>query len=271
MSLAEGGFVKSQYDTSDNLDARTALHARFSTNPYGWFRWVYDQFDLRPGNCVLELGCGTGELWARNAERLPPDVRFLLTDLSQGMLDRAAEVLADIPMAVTFAPVDAQQLPYPDGRFDVVIANHMLFHVPDRAAALNEIARVLAPGGRFYATTIGQGHMSELRTLAGALGPGLERFGGRPLAGFTLEDGPAQVARVLEGVEVRRYPDALHITTVEPLLAYYQSMGCDDLAPHVDRLRQHLQCVLAAEGVIALGKDSGMILAHKPDEEPRYE
>ena len=270
MSLAEGGFVKSQYGTSDNLDARSALHARFSTNPYGWFRWVYEQFDLRPGNCALELGCGTDELWARNAERLPLDVRFLLTDLSQGMLERAAQTLADLRMAVTFAPVDAQHLPYPDGRFDVVIANHMLYHVPDRALALAEIARVLAPGGRFYATTIGQAHMAELRTLSGALGPGLERFGGRPLAGFTLEDGPAQVARVLAGVEVRRYPDELRVTAIEPLLAYYRSMGFDDLAPHLDRLEQHLQRLLAAEGAITISKDSGMILDRKPDE-PSHE
>jgi hypothetical protein len=68
----------------------------------------------------------------------------------------------------------------------------------------------------------------------------------------------------LEGVEVRRYPDALRITTVEPLLAYYRSMGFDDLAPHLDQLQQHLQRLLAAEGAIAIAKDSGMILAHKP-------
>jgi len=265
MSVDESGFVKSQYGTAGNLDARSALHARFSTNPYGWFRWVYDQFDLRPGNCVLELGCGTGELWARNAERLPDGAHFLLTDLSPGMLDRAAEVLADVLLAVTFAPVDAQQLPYPDGRFDVVIANHMLYHVPDRARALAEIARVLAPGGRFYATTIGEGHMAELHTLAGALAPGLERLGGWSARGFSLEDGPPQVGAVLAGVEVRRHLNELRITDVEPLLAYYDSLGSAELAPHREALRALLQGVLDKEGVITIHKDPGMILAHKPE------
>ena len=166
--LDQQRFVASQYGTSARLDARVALHARYSVNDYGWFRWVYDQFDLRTGDCVLELGCGTGELWAGTAMRVPAGVRLLLTDVSQGMLDQAAARLADRPLAITLACVDAQQLPYPDGRFDVVIANHMLYHVPDRPAALAEIARVLAPGGRFYATTIGAGHMAELYAHLGA-------------------------------------------------------------------------------------------------------
>ncbi len=262
--LDQQRFVASQYGTSARLDARVALHARYSVNDYGWFRWVYDQFDLRTGDGVLELGCGTGELWAGNAMRVPAGVRLLLTDVSQGMLDQAAARLADRPLAITLACVDAQQLPYPDGRFDVVIANHMLYHVPDRPAALAEIARVLAPGGRFYATTIGAGHMAELYAHLGALGAGLEPHGPLPFAGFTLENGGAQVAAWLEGVEVRRYPDELRITAVQPLLDYYLSMGLAGLEPLLGRLRAHLQGLLAAEGAICISKDTGMILARKP-------
>ena len=109
MSLDERAFVKQQYDTSGNLDARVALHARYSVNTYGWFRWVYDRLELRPGDCVLELGCGTGELWARNAARLPDGLRLMLTDLSAGMVERAATALTALPVAAAFAQVDAQR------------------------------------------------------------------------------------------------------------------------------------------------------------------
>jgi len=58
--------------------------------------------------------------------------------------------------------VDAQELPYADGCFDAVIANHMPFHVADRPTA-SVIRRVLAAVGRVYATTVGEPHMEELR------------------------------------------------------------------------------------------------------------
>jgi len=257
-------FVASQYSSAANLDARAALHAHYSANSYGWFRWVWDQFDLRVGDCVLELGCGTGELWASNAARVPAGMRLQLTDLSQGMVDQAAARLGDQPLAATFARVDAQSLPYPDGRFDVVIANHMLYHVPDRDTALQEIARVLTPGGRFYATTIGEGHMADLYTHLAAPDVGYRRRGAAPFAGFTLENGGAQVSACFDGVTVRRYPDELRITAVQPLLDYYQSMGLEGLETRLEQLREHLQRELAAKGSIRIGKDSGMILAFKP-------
>lgn len=72
--------VAKQYRTSVNLDARMALHARFSTNPYPWMRWVFDHFAL-PAECrVLELGCGTGALWAANRERIPAGWDITLSD-----------------------------------------------------------------------------------------------------------------------------------------------------------------------------------------------
>jgi cyclopropane fatty-acyl-phospholipid synthase-like methyltransferase len=49
-----------QYHNASNLEARIALHARFSTNIYGWFRWLFDHLDLLPQSRILELGCGTG-------------------------------------------------------------------------------------------------------------------------------------------------------------------------------------------------------------------
>jgi SAM-dependent methyltransferase len=100
----------------------------------------------------------------------------------------------------------------------VVIANHMLYHASDRQQTLAEIRRVLGPRGRLYAATNGRARMAELGELLG------ER-GWRDAEAFGLENGPAQRAAWFATVTVRRYPDALEVTQVEPLLAYARSLA----------------------------------------------
>jgi len=78
------------------------------------------------------------------------------------MLEEAQESLHDSLCPFTFAVVDAQAIPYPDAHFDAIIANHMLYHVPDRPKALAEIRRALKPGGHFYASTLGANHLREM-------------------------------------------------------------------------------------------------------------
>ena len=79
-----------QYRDSSNLDARVAIHRRFSTNPYGWFRWVFDVLLKLPENArILELGCGPGWMWKENTDRIPAGWNITLSDLSPGMVDAA--------------------------------------------------------------------------------------------------------------------------------------------------------------------------------------
>jgi ubiquinone/menaquinone biosynthesis C-methylase UbiE len=146
-----------QYRTDANLQARIRLHQRFSTNRHGWPRWLFDQLDLHEDARVLELGCGTGVLWATNTHRIPPGWQVVLSDRSPGML----AAVAGPPVAVRVV-ADAQAVPFAPASFDVVLANHMLYHVPDRDRALGEIHRVLRPGGQVYAATNGRRHLAEL-------------------------------------------------------------------------------------------------------------
>ncbi len=154
-----------QYHDGSRLTARATLHARFRTNDYGWFRWLFDHLRLPPESRILELGCGLGWLWTQNIVRIPAEWDITLSDFSQGMLDEARLRLRKSPHQFVFAVVDAQAIPYPDQDFAAVIANHMLYHVPDRSRALAEIRRVLKPGGHFYASTVGVNHLCELITL----------------------------------------------------------------------------------------------------------
>lgn len=83
-----------QYRDASNLNARGSLHARFTTNPYPWFRWLFDQLlTLAPTDaCILEVGAGPASLWTENLDRLPPRWRITLTDLSDGMVAIARSV-----------------------------------------------------------------------------------------------------------------------------------------------------------------------------------
>src|SRR5512133_3396152 len=112
-----------QYKNAANLTSRLNIHARFSTNPYGWFRWVFDQYDFPPHCQVLELGCGTGDIWRANLARIPAGCRVILSDFSTGMVAQARQNLAESGM-FAFEVIDAQSIPYENERFDVVIANH---------------------------------------------------------------------------------------------------------------------------------------------------
>lgn len=162
-----------QYQNASNLNARQQLHDRFSTNKHGWHRWVFDQFNLSPKSCILELGCGPGTLWLQNVHRIPEGWDITLSDFSLGMLQNAQRNLRPSHRHFKFVVVDAQSIPLEDESFDAVIANHILYHVPDRNKAFSEIRRILKPGRRFYASTNGRDHLRELRELVRAFAPNI--------------------------------------------------------------------------------------------------
>lgn len=207
-----------QYRTADNLGARIHFHDRFSTNPQRWPRWVFERLRIPPNGRILEVGCGSGSLWQENRSRIPEGWEITLSDFSPGMVAQARQGL---PFPV--ATLDAQDLPFPTARFDAVIANHMLYHVPDRPRALREMRRVLKPGGRLYAATGGRDQFHELIDLVRRFDPSLVLWEGRGPGSFMLETGEAQLAPWFADVTLHRYDDELVVTEVEPLVAYVVS------------------------------------------------
>lgn len=215
--------TQQQYKNSSNLDARVALHKRFSTNPYGWFNFVFDELSTLPANAnILEVGCGTGELWREGVGRIPTGWALTLTDLSEGMLDAAWRNLVVIGRNFKFENADVQSLPYADKTFDAVIANHMLYHVPDRKTALKEIQRVLKDDGVLFAATLGENHMREMWNL-------LERVGNVQrnivTSEFSSENGTKQLQEFFSRVELKEYRDALRVTDLSAMIAYLRSMA----------------------------------------------
>lgn len=262
--------LNNQYRDAANLNARINLHTRFTTNPYDWFRFIFDHFTLPDNATLVELGCGPGMLWVRNLERIPPCWDITLSDFSPGMLEEAQKNLVLSSHHFKFELIDAQRLPIQDEYLDAVVANHMLYHVPDRPRAFSEIHRVLKPGGFLFAATNGEKHLMELRTFYEHLKPELSfnyEFDHTFSAGaFTLENGPDQLSPWFTTV-VYNYEDALMITETEPLVAYLLSM-----IPPVDfqisqqqiaTLTREIEAQIQNKGGIYISKSSGLLIAQK--------
>jgi SAM-dependent methyltransferase len=117
----------------------------------------YDRLGLKPGDRLLDLGCGFGrhafEGIRRGATVVAYDYSF--DELVQVNATLGAMFVADeIPKGAEGGGVrgDAHHLPFPDGAFDRIIASEVLEHLPDDAQAIRELARVLRPGGTIAVT-----------------------------------------------------------------------------------------------------------------------
>jgi ubiquinone/menaquinone biosynthesis C-methylase UbiE len=256
--------TQDQYKDAGNLDARIKIHKRFSTNPQGWFHWVFDTLVKLPVHAnVLELGCGAGSMWKECASRIPDGWVITLTDLSDGMLDAAWRNLVPLGRNFKFQQMDAQSIPCGDKIFDAVIANHMLYHVPDRKKALTEIKRVLKDDGRLIATTVGNGHMQEMYQWLKRVNTS-ERpdMFSNP---FTLENGKDQLSEFFSKIEITRYPDTLKVTEVDAILKYIRSSisAVDISVEELVKIESEITAKLVQFGEIFITKDSGLFEAIK--------
>ncbi|MBI5959134.1 MAG: methyltransferase domain-containing protein [Chloroflexi bacterium] len=254
-----------QYKNAANLTARAQLHARFSVNKLGWHRWLFEQLDLPETARLLEIGCGPAWLWAENAERIPGGWQITLSDFSSGMIEEAQAKLKMVPRVFTFDVIDAQSIPYPEATFDAVIANHMLYHVPDRVKAISEFWRVLKPGGQLYAATNGEGHLRELDELTARF-TSASLWEGFSIAGtFTLENGAAQLTDQFSSVTMKRYADGLIVTEVEPLMAYALSGRGKEIltGDQIEAFARFIEQEISKTGAIHISKDAGLFVARK--------
>lgn len=247
MKVNDPQYLKKQYQDSSNLDARIRLRQCFSVNKYGWHRWVFDQFKL-PDNCrILELGCGPGNLWMDNFNRIPAEWEITLSDFSSGMLEQTCQNLKG-RQEFQFECFNAQSIPFEDAHFNSVIANHMLYHVADKKAAFAEIRRVLKPGGCFYASTAGKQNLSEIRDLLCKFDDRLAEWG-KGFDSFTLENGMEQLAEWFSEVKLYHFEQALDITEAAPLVDYVMSgLARQILEKRLDSFREFVAREIESRG-----------------------
>lgn len=265
--LTEEEKVQEQYRTADNLEKRIRLHD-YSTSPLGWMEWVYERLELKAGERVLELGCGTGLLWQENARRLPEGLRLTLTDRSEGMLEKARENLSPFRelfeakgIRVEYRICDADSLVLERESHDCIVANHMLYHVKRREACLEQIARGLKPGGRFLCSTIGDGHMRELHEIVEAFDARIEMPFRSITGGFRLENAMPQLQPHFTRIERMDQENDLIADDIEAIYDYvssYPGNAACILEQRGEELRGLLRQRMDREGAIFIHKSAGI-------------
>jgi len=124
--------------SAPGYDKQIALFERI------WFGGGREWLGARAQGRVLEVGIGTG----RNLPHYPADVAVTGIELSPAMLAIAERRAAGLGRAADLHTGDAQALPFPDQAFDTVVCALSLCTIPDPAAAIGQMRRVLVPGGR---------------------------------------------------------------------------------------------------------------------------
>ncbi|WP_061320050.1 MerR family transcriptional regulator [Clostridium botulinum] len=287
-----------QYENASNLRARIAIHELFSTNKEGWMPWFFKELkqelsrlssncqnynekinneniselsnlDLKQSNIkILELGCGDASLWNKNFNHIPSNWDITLTDFSEGMLKDAKKNLREKRSRFNFKIVNAENIPFEEESFNVVIANHMLYHVPNINKALKEINRVLKSEGILFASTVGKNHMKEIREIISTFDIyNLTSESWEITDSFQLENGLKIVSEYFNMVELKRYKDNLKVTDPVYILDYIFSMPGNNKvnlsSKYLKKIYDYLEDNIKEKENIYITKDTGYFKGKK--------
>jgi ubiquinone/menaquinone biosynthesis C-methylase UbiE len=258
-------YLRYQYGTTEKLDLRIEAHQRYSERADDYLDWVLDRLNPRPGDLVVDVGCGRGSYHPLLINR---GVRAVLgVDASPGMVAVTQRQANELRLPVVAIEARAERLPLPDASYDVGMANHVLFLVGDVPAALRELRRVLKSAGRAVLTTNAKDHCARMnslhRTAAARLGyQPVERVSDR----FNLDHLP-WLREMFPRVERFVREDAFVFPSTETAVRYYASGMVDSIAdPPADSshragllslVGERIQAIIDREGVFRDPKNSG--------------
>lgn len=264
--LEVSDMVIKQYQRDDNLNRRISIH-NYNTCKTPWAEWVLEQLELSDGMQVLCLGCGNAANLLAVAEKLPQNLSFLLTDYSEGMLEKAKEGLAtkqavweEKNIKIRYQVADANCLDL-SGSFDRITANHMLYHVEKRQDLLEKVTHLLKPEGMFCATTIGESNMRELHEFVEQFDTRIEIPFQHMTSGFLLENGREQLEEFFSETECILFDSDLLVDAAEPVYEYVYSFPGNVSEMIKTRKKEFLRKVeeiIEKEGAFYIHKSTGM-------------
>lgn len=249
--------VKQQYATTNNLGTRISIHDKYSTNKLGFGNWIFSNYRIDKGAKVLELGCGTGDMWKDKESVICTCSKIILSDFSEGMVATTRDNIGSYDN-IEYKVLDIQDIPYEDATFDIVIANMMLYHVPDIDKGLMEVRRVLKREGRFYCATYGEhGIIEYLSKILSAYG-----VEDNINKNFTLQNGYEILSKIFSKVEKKEYIDSLAVTNIDDMVDYIYSLSSMTSLNGVPK--QVINNILTEntiDGVLNVPKEYGMFIS----------
>ena len=221
--------LRRYYASDRNLRIQDETLAKYCVPRIDYVRWTLDTVDWEGDEVILDIGAGRGSHYACLMQE-QPNITYYALDLSPNLL------LNHPCAADRLALGDGMQLPYADDSFDIVMANHVLYHLADIEAGVAEIKRVLKPDGRMLAATDSLQTLPELQVLIRRAIVLLSTNGAQvhpptlPCDTFALENGTRMLARHFYAVVRHDLPCQLKFDDVEPAMEYLDSMR--DLRQH---------------------------------------
>ena len=256
--------LKNQYLNSSNISARINLHKEYTANRQGWFPWLYEQCRIRPGDTILELGCGDASLWLENQKRIPTDVHIILSDLSDGMLRDVRRSIGTEDQRFHFDVMDAHQIHMPDNSIDLLIANHVLFYCENLQQVFREVKRVLKSDGIFVCSTYSSNHMKEISELVQEFDDRIVLSADRLYERFGKENGELLLKEEFADIRWIQYEDHLNVTDADALIAYVLSCHGNQNRYIVDRYRDFRSFVKKkTDRGFYITKDAGVFIVKK--------
>lgn len=264
--LEVSDMIIKQYRSDDNLNRRISLH-NFSTGKLPWADWVLENLELSEGMDILCLGCGNAANLVAMADKLPRNLTFLLTDYSEGMLEKAKEglatkqdVLEEKNIRISYQIADANCLSLL-GSYDRITANHMLYHVENRQDLFQKVKKLLKPGGMFCATTVGDTHMQELHGFVERFDAKIEMPFQRVSCGFRLENGREQLQTVFDCIECVMCDSDLLVDEAEPVYEYvysYPGNAGEVIKNRKEEFLRKVEEIIERDGAFYIHKSTGM-------------
>ncbi len=261
--------VKKQYSTDEYLRIRQETHDKYTVPNVNFSEWALKMTPWKGDERVLDVGCGNG-IYYTKIRQLHPNVQYFGVDLFEKMLEAH-------PSPANLTQGDIWTLPFANASFDVVMANHVLFHIDDIDHSIKEIRRVLKPTGVIMTTTNSIQNMQELQVLMRRAIVLLSRSGGANARtpssineAFALENGTRILARHFYAVVRHDLPSALVFQETEPAMAYLEStreMREGNLPGDVEWddvmviMRQQINQLVKHLGELVINKQNGVLLA----------
>lgn len=260
----------SGYRDPTKLESRIDFYQEYGRrkSKHDWYSWVADNISLSNSDQVLEVGCGSGNLWQQGEWEVNPAEEVIISDISDVMVYKSHEKLHSEFPEFQFACLDVHDIPFDDEVFDVVIANHVLHLVENLEESINEISRVLKSDGTLYSTTKYQHNFRGIDNI-------LQNFGINKnindIDQFEVNEAGRKLSHLFSSVHERLFKEVYNIgkEDVDALVSFADSKL--DLDRHT---KKHLKRTLLnqidqRQGVdedeysIGMEKYNGLIIAQK--------